>query len=77
MTSRAAPAWMAWARSVSACRANVMPSPYVFPVAGFALVPMVVLIAVSRVALGLHYPSDVAAGAVLGTAVAAVVLMLY
>lgn len=48
-----------------------------FPVAGFALVPMVVLIAVSRVALGLHYPSDVAAGAVLGTAVAAVVLMLY
>jgi undecaprenyl-diphosphatase len=48
-----------------------------FPVAAFALVPMVVLIAVSRVALGLHYPSDVAAGAVLGTTVAAGVLALY
>ena len=48
-----------------------------FPAAGYALAPMVVLIAVSRVALGLHYPSDVAAGAVLGTAVAAGVLLLY
>ncbi len=48
-----------------------------FPVAGFALVPMVLLIAISRVALGLHYPSDVAAGAVLGTLVATGVLLLY
>lgn len=48
-----------------------------FPMAAFALVPMVVLIAVSRVALGLHYPSDVAAGAVIGTLVAAGVLALY
>jgi undecaprenyl-diphosphatase len=48
-----------------------------FPPAAVALVPIVVLIAVSRVALGLHYPSDVAAGAVLGTAVAAGVLALY
>ncbi|MGZ9030937.1 MAG: phosphatase PAP2 family protein [Burkholderiaceae bacterium] len=45
--------------------------------AGFALAPMVLLIAVSRVALGLHYPSDVAAGALLGTSVAAGVLILY
>lgn len=48
-----------------------------FPPAALALVPVVALIAVSRVALGLHYPSDVAAGAVLGTAVAAGVLALY
>lgn len=48
-----------------------------FPPAAFALVPMVALIAVSRVALGLHYPSDVAAGAALGTLVAGGVLALY
>lgn len=48
-----------------------------FPLAALALVPVVALIAVSRVALGLHYPSDVAAGAVLGSGVAALVLLLY
>jgi undecaprenyl-diphosphatase len=34
-----------------------------------ALIPLTVLIALSRVILGLHYPTDVAAGAVLGGAV--------
>ena len=48
-----------------------------FPVAGLALAPLVGLIAVSRVALGLHDPSDVLAGAVLGTTVAAGVLAIY
>jgi undecaprenyl-diphosphatase len=48
-----------------------------FPLAALALVPLVALIAVSRVALGLHYPSDVLAGAVLGTSVASGVLLLY
>jgi undecaprenyl-diphosphatase len=48
-----------------------------FPTAALALAPLVVLIAVSRVALGLHYPSDVVAGALLGSAVAGGVLMLY
>ena len=48
-----------------------------YPLVALALVPIVVLIAVSRVALGLHYPSDVAAGAVLGTCVASGVLLLY
>jgi undecaprenyl-diphosphatase len=48
-----------------------------FPAAALALAPFVVLIAVSRVALGLHYPSDVVAGAMLGSAVAGGVLMLY
>jgi undecaprenyl-diphosphatase len=48
-----------------------------YPLAGLALAPMVLLIAVSRVTLGLHYPSDVAAGAVLGSLVASSVLLLY
>lgn len=48
-----------------------------YPATAVALVPTVALIAVSRVALGLHFPSDVAAGAVLGAAVATGVLALY
>ena len=36
------------------------------------LLPFVALIAVSRIALGLHYPSDVLAGAVLGGVIALV-----
>lgn len=37
-----------------------------FPVAGWVLAPFTVLIALSRVVLGLHYPSDVLAAVVLG-----------
>nr|WP_228517557.1 phosphatase PAP2 family protein [Aliidiomarina indica] len=35
------------------------------------------LVAISRVALGVHYPSDVIAGAILGTAIAALVVALF
>jgi undecaprenyl-diphosphatase len=35
----------------------------------FLLIPLTLLIAASRVVLGLHYPSDVLAGAVLGAAI--------
>ncbi len=45
-----------------------------YPLAAFALAPFVVLVSISRVALGLHYPSDVVAGAALGAAIAATVL---
>jgi undecaprenyl-diphosphatase len=38
------------------------------PRAAFFLLPMACLIGLSRVALGVHYPSDVVAGAVLGSA---------
>jgi undecaprenyl-diphosphatase len=47
-----------------------------FPELAFLLVPMTLLIAASRVVLGLHYPSDVLAGAALGGALAASVLTL-
>lgn len=40
----------------------------------FIVVPLALLIAVSRVVLGLHYPSDVIAGAVIGSALAAIAL---
>ena len=39
-----------------------------FPELGFALVPLALAIATSRVVLGLHYPTDVLVGALLGAA---------
>lgn len=43
-----------------------------FPLLGWVLIPLTALIAASRVVLGLHYPSDVVAGAVLGACLAMV-----
>jgi undecaprenyl-diphosphatase len=43
---------------------------YEFPALGIVLIPFALLIAASRVVLGLHYPSDVAAGALLGALLA-------
>ena len=42
-----------------------------YPALAWLLVPFTLLVAVSRVVLGLHYPSDVLAGAALGAAIAA------
>jgi len=42
-----------------------------YPVLAWLTVPFTLLVAASRVALGLHYPSDVLAGAALGAVVAA------
>jgi undecaprenyl-diphosphatase len=47
-----------------------------FPVLGIVLVPLAVTIALSRVVLGLHYPSDVLVGALIGTGMAAAMLAL-
>jgi len=41
-----------------------------FPVLGLVLIPFALLVAASRVILGLHYPTDVAAGAALGATLA-------
>jgi undecaprenyl-diphosphatase len=41
-----------------------------YPELGWILIPLATLIAISRVALGLHYPSDVLAGGAIGAALA-------
>jgi undecaprenyl-diphosphatase len=38
-----------------------------FPQLSFLLVPFTLMVALSRVVLGLHYPSDVIAGALIGS----------
>ena len=43
-----------------------------FPELSFALVPLALAIAVSRVVLGLHYPTDVLVGALLGVTTGAI-----
>jgi len=48
-----------------------------FPALGIAVAPFVFLVATSRLVLGLHYPSDVIAGAVIGGGVAWVSLSLF
>jgi undecaprenyl-diphosphatase len=41
-----------------------------YPQLSFVLVPFTIMVALSRVALGLHYPSDVLAGALIGSLIA-------
>jgi len=43
-----------------------------YPALAWLAVPFTLLVAASRVALGLHYPSDVLAGALLGATIAAI-----
>lgn len=47
-----------------------------FPGLSWLLVPFASLVAASRVVLGLHYPSDVAAGALIGAGLAAAALLI-
>jgi undecaprenyl-diphosphatase len=48
-----------------------------FPGLAWVLVPFTVLVALSRLVLALHYPSDVLAGAVLGGALASAATALF
>jgi len=45
----------------------VLPFVGAFPMLGAALLPLALLVALSRIYLGLHYPSDCLAGCALGT----------
>ncbi len=47
---------------------------YHYPTLAWLVVPFTVLVALSRMVLGLHYPSDVLAGALLGTGLASLAL---
>ena len=47
-----------------------------YPVLAGLVLPFIVLVALSRVVLGLHYPSDVGAGAVIGALIASLMLLL-
>lgn len=48
----------------------VVPFIVALPWLAFILIPVAVIVGLSRIYLGLHYPSDCAAGGLIGTAVA-------
>jgi undecaprenyl-diphosphatase len=48
-----------------------------FPQLAWLLVPFASLVAASRVVLGLHYPTDVAAGAVIGASLALLSMVMF
>lgn len=49
---------------------------YIQPMLLIVMLPFMLLVALSRMVLGLHYPSDVIVGAVIGASVASVIILL-
>jgi len=49
--------------------AVVVPIVATFPTLGYVLLPIAALVSLSRIYLGLHYPSDCIAGAVIGSGI--------
>ncbi|MGG1555879.1 phosphatase PAP2 family protein [Paenibacillus ferrarius] len=47
----------------------IYPFIYAYPAAGLVLIPLALIVGMSRMYLGLHYPSDVIVGCVIGTTV--------
>ncbi|MFC1395387.1 phosphatase PAP2 family protein [Acinetobacter junii] len=49
---------------------------YIQPLLLILMLPFTILVALSRMVLGLHYPSDVIVGAIIGASVASIIILL-
>ncbi|OAS17110.1 phosphatase PAP2 family protein [Paenibacillus oryzisoli] len=55
----------------------IIPCVYALPLLGLALIPIALVVGVSRIYLGLHYPSDCIVGCMIGTTVSIVTVAFW